>query len=426
MKAMKSRFAGVAGIAAATLALTAGAVSAAGTAAGPAAKDLGRADRAPSANAAAYRAVYPQMSVADAEAAAAGQEARKALVTALTEKGAASFGGAWYDAPTDTLHVAVTSPAAAARAAALGRELDVDVVTQRVKRSFAQLEREAAALRTGTTALGKAAAGNVGIDVQANTVVAAVTPSRAQKFAASAPASVSVVAKPAIKTEEDAGCTSRAACDWTVRAGAMLWRSSTGNNVCSVGFTGRTSGGQRYVFTAGHCSNGNGVNWGTGGLSIGPMHASMNSGAVDAALIRVTNSWFTGDLGGEIYHETSPGRTLPVKGVAPTLSYIVAGETVCLSANYTSPNGPNLCGVVGTNSDASVRGMVRVDGLDACGGDSGGGWYWLPSSGNRYAYGLHSRSDLGCHGSQGGSRSWFSAVPTVKSSFAPGVNIEIR
>ena len=56
--------------------------------------------------------------------------------------------------------------------------------------------------------------------------------------------------------------------------------------------------------------------------------------------------------------------------------------------------------MVGTNSDPAVRGMVRVNGLDACGGDSGGGWYWLTPSGRRIAYGIHSRSNIGCHGSE--------------------------
>jgi streptogrisin C len=70
--------------------------------------------------------------------------------------------------------------------------------------------------------------------------------------------------------------------------------------------------------------------------------------------------------------------------------------------------------------------MVRVDGLDACPGDSGGGWYWLTSTGRRYAYGIHSRSDTGCHGSGGGSHSWFSALPTVKSTFTPTLNVETR
>ncbi len=200
----------------------------------------------------------------------------------------------------------------------------------------------------------------------------------------------------------------------------MLWRSTAGNNVCSVGFTGRQTNNQRWVYTAGHCSNGNNVTWGTGGLPIGPMHASINSGVYDAAVIRVTNSWFASDQGGEIY------KSVFVNGVAPTLSYIVAGETVCLSANYTNPTGGSFCGVVGTNSDPSVRGMVRVNGLDACPGDSGGGWYWLSSTGRRIAYGIHSRSDTGCHGDQRGTRSWFSPLPTIKAGWTPWLNVEVR
>ena len=200
-----------------------------------------------------------------------------------------------------------------------------------------------------------------------------------------------------------------------------MWRGSLASPTpwCSVGFTGRQTNNARWVLTAGHCSTGNGVMWGTGGQNIGPMYASVNSGSLDVGLIQVTNSWFAYDQGGEIY------QTAYVNGVAPSLSYIWAGDTVCLSANFTNPTGGNFCGVVGTNSDAGVRGMVRVDGLDACGGDSGGGWYWLTSTGRRIAYGLHSRSDTGCHGDAGGTRSWFTALPTAKT-WVPWVNVEYR
>lgn len=375
----------------------------------------------------AYQRVYPDISEDAARAAAEQQEVRKSLYEGLVADGGRTFGGAWFDPPSGVLHVAVTQPRAEARVQTLGDELGLRVQTHRVARSFAALERQATALRGGTDEIARAARGQVGIDVENNRVVAAVPRRDLNRLVGrSRTAGVALVADPGLDVEADAGCTSRAACDWTVRAGAMLWRGSTGNNVCSVGFTARTSGNQRYAYTAGHCSNGNGVNWGTGGLSIGPMQASINSGALDAAIIRVTNSWFTGDLGGEIYMESVAGRTVPVKGVAPTLSYIWSGETVCLAANYTAPNGPNRCGVVGTNSDSSVRGMVRVNGFDACGGDSGGGWYWLSSSGNRIAYGLHSRSDVGCNGSNGGSRSWFSALPTIKSNWTPGLTVEVR
>jgi streptogrisin C len=70
--------------------------------------------------------------------------------------------------------------------------------------------------------------------------------------------------------------------------------------------------------------------------------------------------------------------------------------------------------------------MVRVDGLDACPGDSGGAWYWLVNSSFRIGYGLHSRSDTGCHGDQGGSHSWFSPLPTIKSTYMPSLNVETR
>jgi streptogrisin C len=420
----RARAVTVAAVAAALLAATAATAITAGASGDPA-NDRG----APLAAAVrAYQTVYPRLPLAAARRAAAGQQARKSLYAALA-RDARSFGGAWFDPPRGVLHVAVTTSAASARVAALARRLHVQVAPQRVHRSFAELERQAAALRAGGGALGQAAHGQVGVDVQRNQVVVAL-PTSANGFAGlvagAARAGVRLVADPSLRTQADAGCTSRAACDWTIRAGAMLWTGSAGNNVCLVGFTARDASNQRYVYTAGHCSGGNGITWGTGALAIGPMQAAVNFGSLDASIIRVTNPWFASDSGGEIYNEYAPGRSVAVNGVAPTLSYIWAGDTVCLAANYTSPNGPSYCGVVGTNSDAAVRGLVRVDGLDACPGDSGGGWYWLTSSSRRIAYGLHSRSDVGCHGDQGGSHSWFSALPTIKSNFTPTLNVETR
>jgi streptogrisin C len=237
---------------------------------------------------------------------------------------------------------------------------------------------------------------------------------------------VTLVPQKAYRIQQDAGCTSRAACDWTIRAGSMIWPGSAGSNNCSVGFTARNSANKRFTYTAGHCSSGAGVTWGTGLQTIGKMGAAVNGGSLDAAIISVDNPWFAWDHGGEIYNEFFPNRSVAVNAVAPSLSYIWSGDLVCLAANFTQPNGFNFCGVVGTNSDSSVRGMVRVDGFDACGGDSGGGWYWLTPSGRRIAYGLHSRSDTGCHGSSGGSHSWFSPLPTIKSLFTPALSVETR
>ena len=111
------------------------------------------------------------------------------------------------------------------------------------------------------------------------------------------------------------------------------------------------------------------------------MNGSVDSGFLDASMIRVTNSWFTGDIGGEIFNASFAGKTVKVNGVAPTLSFIWVGDVTCLSANINAANGPNFCGVIGNAMDPGKRGLVRVNGFDGCHGDSGGGWYWLTNSG---------------------------------------------
>lgn len=379
----------------------------------------------------AYLASHPQLSPEQARAVAAKSDARRAVYDAAAAD-AATFGGAWFDPISGIVHIAGTTDAAAKTVATLGRRHGVNVRPYKVSRTAAQLEAQAAELRAGKGEVGQAAEGKVGIDVKTNQVVAAVPSSRRAalgRSAAAASGDVKIVDDPNIAVEADAGCTSRAACDWTIRAGSIMWRGTIASNTpwCSVGFTARNASNQRFVYTAGHCSTGNGVNWGTGAQNIGPMSSSLDSGAIDAAVIRVTNGWFTGDSGGEIYMSHSTSGWVPVKGVAPSVGYMVAGETVCLSANFTQPGVTgNSCGTLGTNSDAGVRGMARVDGLDACGGDSGGGWYWLSSSGNRYAYGLHSRSDGGCHGDAGGTRSWYTPIALAKSGFQPSLNVEVK
>ena len=406
----------VVGLAAAALATTAGPAAAADDARG---KSL-------EAGIEAYQSAYPKISLEAATSAAREQEARKELYGFLQKGGEQTFGGATFDPPSGVLRVFATNEEVAGLAGETGKQLGLNVETSIVKQSFSDLERQAAALRARKDTLGSYARAYGGIEVANNRVVIALTPAQQALVAdAAKEAGVTLIDRRTPKTEYDAGCTSRSACDWTIRAGSMIWTPSAGNNNCSVGFTARNSANQRYTYTAGHCSSGATL-WGTGLQDIGTLSSARNSGPVDASIIPVTNPWFKFDTGGEIYNEFFPGRTVAVNSVAPTLSYIWSGDLVCLAANFTSANGPNFCGVVGTNSDPAVRGMVRVDGLDACPGDSGGGWYWLTPSGRRIAYGIHSRSDVGCHGSGGGSHSWFSALPTVKSTFTPSLNVETR
>jgi streptogrisin C len=418
-RSRKTAFA-VAGLVAATLAGTASSALAE-----PASDVRGGA---PDAAVSAYQAAFPKISLDAAKLAAAGQDDRKELYGLLAGKeGGKSFGGAWFDPVTNVLHVAVTSGEAGDGSVKLGEELGLKVDPVVVEHSYADLEARAQEIRSRKDELGRLAGAYLGIDVKRNSLVMALSAAQAEANAdALKEAGIIAVRRPTLKLQADAGCTSRAACDWTIRGGSMLWTSTPGNNVCSVGFTARTVANTRYTMTAGHCSGGNGIQWGTGGQNIGPMSSSRNLGPVDASIIRVDNPWFKYDSGGEMYNQFTAGKSVAVNSVAPTLSYIWSGDVVCLAANYTSPSGSSFCGVVNTNSDPSVRGMVRVDGLDACPGDSGGSWYWLTNSGRRIAYGLHSRSDTGCHGDQGGSHSWFSALPTIKSTYLPTLNVETR
>jgi streptogrisin C len=363
----------------------------------------------------AYLKSYPQMSVPAAKEAFAKQVTRKELYGLLAND-TKTFGGIWFDPPTGVVHIAVTTAAAEAKAVGAARDLRLKAQTHVVSNTFADLESKAAELRSGKTALGQAAQGQVGIDVPTNRVVVAVPAGQVSGFAPqAASAGVTVIADPKANVEKDAfPCTSRITCDFTVHAGNVLWLGSPGANTCSVGFTARDANNQRYVYTAGHCNIGAG-NWGTGNQSIGPIVSSVQSGSIDASIIQVTNSWFAFDHGGEIF------PSFDLNFVAPTLSYIFVGEVVCLSPNFSDPTGPNFCGTVGSISDAAVLGMVRVNGLDGCPGDSGGGWYWLGSSTFRVAYGLHSRSNTGCH--VAGGTSWFSPIPTVQPTW--GLTVEV-
>jgi streptogrisin C len=382
----------------------------------------GPADDGPALDtiAATYRDSFPQMTQAAANLAAAQSDDRRALTAALMEEDGLYYGGSWYDPPSNVLHVALTTAAEAGRATDLARAGGLDVDARVVAHSFSELQAQADDIRHGSGPLSLAAAGQVGIDVKANKVVVAVPPGQKPGLqAAGAAAGVTVIADPQLKVEADS-CTARDACDGSIAAGAMIWRGAAGSYVCSAGFTAEdpfTLG--RFVYTAGHCAGGIGTAWGTGAESIGPELGSQDLNDIDASVIQVTNPLYTLQAGGRLWN------TDDVDAVAPTLASIAIGDVVCKASNFQDPSGPRYCGVIGSNSDPAVRGMARVDSEDACGGDSGGTWYGL-DAGTRTGYGVHSRSNPGCRGDAGGTRSWFSPLPTIKAGFAPGYDVETR
>ncbi len=374
----------------------------------------------------AYLRVDPKLTPEQAKAAAQGQDARKELWDAVIAKNVHAFGGAWFDPRKNTLHVNATDESFAKAVLEEAGAARLDVSTHLVAYSFDELDEVAGALRSGKGELGEAADGRVGLDVPTNQVVVQVPSAEVEKAQKLAPRNVRVEAATKQSVEADA-CTDRNSCPDAVRAGSIMWKSSVGNDWCSVGATALSSTtNRRYVLTAGHCVGANGESWGTANRTVGTRWAQRNSGDVDVATIWVRNWPFSAQSNGDVWAQWQSDRAVDMDGVAPTQSWIWVGDTVCLAANYTDPDAVgNRCGVVGANSDASVRGMTRVDGVDACGGDSGGGWYWLTSGGSRWGYGVHSRSDTGCNGSSGGDTSWFTTLPRVKG-WIPSLGFETQ
>lgn len=360
----------------------------------------------------AYRRVYPQMSVNAARLAAAQQGLRKELHDRLVRE-PSTYGGSYFDAPSGVAHVTLTTAAAAER---YGRELGLTVRAHVVARSFVELWGLAESLRAGTGELGAVAKGQVGVDVAGNKVTVALTDQQKAGLSPGAvPPWAKIVPASTLQTELDV-CTNRATCDTDLRAGISITRSGVG---CSLGFMARST--VRWALTAGHCADPAGTStWSTNGSQIGSLSTvnALDAGAVDAGAIQVTDPTYAADTVGRIY--LSSTSWVGVDGWADTMSAITAGAVVCISARYQAPaTFGNPCAVVTNPSDPTNRGLVRYEGYDPCGGDSGGGVYWYyttsppdvtPVTKARYAFGLHSRSTTGCNVTAS-PVAWFSALP---------------
>lgn len=355
----------------------------------------------------AYLAAYPDLTPDQAGAAAALQARIGPLKAALTAD-PDHFAGGWIDPYHGVVHAAVTSPAAARQAAALADQFGLPLRTHLVTHSLAELLQLADQLRAGP--VGQAAGDQIGLDLRTNQVVVAVPATALPQLSrAHLPPAVRLETAAAPAVEPDV-CHSRRDCDDSLRAGLVLRRD--GATFCSAGFTATDSKGYHWLLTAGHCA-GLGQTWSTGTTQqtvIGPMTDAIDSGPVDAGAIRIDHTGYV-DQVGRIYMHNDPGRWIKVDGAVRSMADIWEGETVCLSARYTDPTAPtNPCGVITAVSDPQVRGMVKVQGYDACNGDSGGGWYLLTGDRQRHAYGLHSRSSSGCNAAE--ATSWFSPLPS--------------
>jgi streptogrisin C len=359
--------------------------------AAPTAYDTGRNDLQTVAD--AYRASFKDLSPESALTAARAQAGSAAFRQGL-DISKDTWAGGWFDPHTAEFHIAVTTPAAARDVASVAvRSPGLVVNTHQVARSMRELGEQVERIRTGTDRLAKAADGQVTIDVRTNEVVVRVPKTTfATLAAADVPAGVRVE-QGAKVTEHPDACTSRTDCDNDLRAGLVLRRSGT--LWCSVGFTARSSG-VKFALTAGHCVGTIGETWsnGTGTVrTVGPATDFINSGNQDVGAIQVTNSFYSAQTAGRIM--LGPSSFAPVTGE----SFNLVNDVNCLSASYTDPaRSGNPCATV-TEVGSSIK--TKMSGYDPCGGDSGGGWYWLPGSGGRYAVALHSSSLEGCNVANG-------------------------
>ncbi|AZM45735.1 hypothetical protein DMB38_07720 [Streptomyces sp. WAC 06738] len=364
------------------------------------------------------------MSDEDARQRINAEDARAALISDLATADATTFGGSWYDGATGTQHLQATTAEAADRYAGLAADKGIKTKVHQVEFTQRDLTADMNRLLAGThPVLGNAARGHAGIDVQANRVV--VQPTDAdlaglQGRRASIPDSIAVQPREKDLDVVADACPSRAHCDRPLRSGLEQWKGEQDNRTCSLGFTARdtVNPGRKYVITAGHCG-GIGDTFGHYTHEFGKVEEHQNSGDVDALAIRISNPYWLNASFGWIYRPNGDGEPpFAVNARIDSESAMQAGQTVCLTARNSSAG--NRCGVLDA-VNSSHRGMARVSGLDACRGDSGGGWY-RKSDDRRTAYGIHSDSSDGCHTADGVS--YFSTLPAVRDAL--GKEVEIR
>jgi streptogrisin C len=178
---------------------------------------------------------------------------------------------------------------------------------------------------------------------------------------------------------------------WNLIGGQAI---TTGGSRCSLGFNARSSGGTRYVITAGHCTA-LGGNWSGVGGSIGPVSGSTFPGS-DYGRITVTSS---AAVSTPLVDRYSSGSDVTVTGPRTASN----GLGVCRSGSTT---GWHCGSVTATNqtvcySQGCVGQMIRTN-VCAEPGDSGGSLVTNPGSATRVqAVGLTSGGSGNC--SSGGT-----------------------
>ncbi|HEV2888907.1 MAG TPA: S1 family peptidase [Frankiaceae bacterium] len=384
---------------------------------------------------AAYVRDYPGIPLARARTAVLTQGNRIRMLEELGRTAPTDLGSNWYDPRTNTQHVDVTSDAAAATVRAAAARHGLSVAVGRAQYRMRDLEALAKRLNAQLTPDMVRSVFAVADHTTNRVKVIAKSRSRADEARARHAKDGRVVVVEATGGDDigDA-CTSRTSCGAPFRAGITVgldWDGSgpgTSDTSCSAGFTAASSDGSKWMITAGHCAGdwqdagvapscayaSTGGCWGHGQQYWGPLRDNWPYGIsphanVDVARARKDNAYWS--AGGYMYNPSSTNSPYDVDLAITMRTTLQVGETVCHTAQHTITG--MTCGTIVDTAASERSGLVKTT-YDLCPGDSGGGWYMNEGT-QRWAVGIHSRSNPsdGCH--VAGGYSYFSAVPDINA-----------
>ncbi|WP_454777777.1 trypsin-like serine protease [Georgenia muralis] len=351
-----------------------------------------------------------------------------------------TFAGLRYDPVSGVQTVLTTEPeSAAAEITSLAQDAGIEVAVEEATYSYDELRSLAEKAKQGGLGIAATDVVSAQIDDNSNSVVAYVPEDRLQALSTQRVHEAVTLEAYVDDQGVEEVCTGKRSCGAPLRGGIGLWRTTSTNYVCSLGYTATSGDGARWAITAGHCRTVANQNFGHGDQYIGPVRDVVNNptsgphGDVDVARIRMDSSyWRAWPAAGYLLRinssnvvQNDPNR------IVHTIDYrssIEIADVYCLSA--LSPGWGDSCGSVTDEFDQD--GLVVIGNYDACPGDSGGAWVWNNGSGDYWGIGVHEGGRNGCpqkdtggsNDSQGWSR--FSAIPDINDYWDATSSVTIR
>lgn len=338
--------------------------------------------------------------------------------TAIEELSAwPEFAGARYEPRDSTFYIYATNASAGkkmlSRIAVLDTNLPVSLVV--VAKSYTELQQLFEQVAESLPIEGHY---SLNIDVRRNAVVLAVADEMDADAARKRwPDEVIIEVEANLPSGIPAACTSRYNCGSPLRGGINIgiFNGVSSQSWCSTGFTATANNGAHWIWTAGHCILQDKVDantaYGNGTVKIGGAKGTVQTATTDVAWVRNSFDYDVPPFG-YVYAISAP--ITDVDYAISSAATVAQGDVVCFTARSYSA-GDDACGVVYAQN---LGGKPYVDGIKACGGDSGGAAYAIIGA-QRWAYGLLSSTSErpypgDCTGN-GTGQAAFSSVPYINA-----------